>query len=100
MNKKQFARVLSLWRDKVSEEICVCTIIELSGSNTEAAIFIAKFYNEVFSGLIKENAEFSDELSAWKKIERDLREAVRRLDIAELTMPTQDIRDIMRWEED
>ena len=68
MNKKQFNRVKSLYRDKVSTTVCVITIIELSNSHTEAATFISKFYNEMIVDPIKL------ELEAWQEVERRIRQ--------------------------
>ena len=43
MNKKQLARVESLYRDGVSQEVCFSSIMGMSSSHTEAAVFIRKF---------------------------------------------------------
>jgi len=46
MNKKKFARVLSMYRDGVNERVCIESIMDLSSSHTQAAAWIGKFYYE------------------------------------------------------
>ena len=71
MNKKQFNRVTSLYRDGVSSEVCVTTIIEMSQTNTEASIFICKFFNEmIIEPLSREMLEFRVEYEPFKKGEK------------------------------
>jgi len=48
MNKKQFARVTSLYRDGVTPQVCITAIMAMSRSDTEAAIFIDKFYSNIY----------------------------------------------------
>ena len=43
MNKKQMARVVNLYRDGVSLEVCISSIIEMSKTNLDAGISITKF---------------------------------------------------------
>ena len=46
MNKKKFARILSMYRDGVNERACIESIMDMSSSHTQASIWIGKFYYE------------------------------------------------------
>ena len=63
MNKKQFARIKALYKDGVSKVVCITSIIEMSKSHTEAAIFIDRFFEHLLRTL-------SLELRAWQDVER------------------------------
>ena len=72
MNKKQFNRVKSLYRDKVSSEICVSTIISMSNTTTEASIFIEKFYQETQIQKLKDVVgSWKDEAMSWESQAKD-----------------------------
>ena len=73
MNKKQFNRIKSLYRDKVSDQVCITSIIEMSNSNFEAATFITKFYNEMIIIPIMEEYKITKaELFQWQDLEKRL----------------------------
>ena len=52
MNKKKFARVISLYRDGASIRVCVELIIGMSTSDMMASIWIDKFIEKLLTGLI------------------------------------------------
>ena len=54
MNKKKLERVKSLYRDGVSLDVCLSSIIGMSSSDTEASVFIRKFVREMIEGPLKE----------------------------------------------
>ena len=56
MNKRQLTRVTNLYRDGVSPEVCVSSIIEMSRTNTEAGVFICKFFNSTIINPLKQKA--------------------------------------------
>jgi len=62
MNKKKFARILSMYRDKVSYGICVAAIIEMSSSSTQAGVWLEKLHEEIIKPLKQENVELQTEL--------------------------------------
>ena len=75
MNKKQFNRITNLYRDGVSEQVCITSIIEMSKSDFEASTFISRFYNEmILASLCKENEALTLELNQWQKLEKRLKE--------------------------
>jgi len=48
MNKKKFARIQALYRDGVARPICVASILNMSKTTTEAAVWVDKFYAWAF----------------------------------------------------
>ena len=47
MNKKKLDRVKSLYRDGVSMDVCLSSIMGMSTSHTDAAIFIRRFVRDM-----------------------------------------------------
>ena len=75
MNKKQYARVKSLYMDKVSLEVCIIAINEMSKNETESAVFITKFFNEMIINPLKHELETTRlELESWQRIEKEIRQ--------------------------
>ena len=64
MNKRQLSRIISLYRDGVSPEVCTSTIIEMSLTTIEASIFINKFFTQTV-------------LDAFKRENQQLKEIIR-----------------------
>jgi hypothetical protein len=63
MNKKQQARVEALYRDGVSPEVCGSIIIGMSHNDTEASIFIHKFYEKmVIQPLLDDNDKLMEKI--------------------------------------
>jgi hypothetical protein len=54
MNKKKMERVKSLYRDGVSMDVCFSSIMGMSSSDTEAAVFIRKFVREMIEQPLRE----------------------------------------------
>lgn len=54
MNKKKMERVKSLYRDGVSMDVCFSSIMGMSSSDTEAAVFIRKFVREMVEQPLRE----------------------------------------------
>ena len=57
MNKKTMNKVISLFRDGASEEICIALILDLLDTNTssiEKGIAIHTFYESVFDLSVKQ----------------------------------------------
>jgi hypothetical protein len=80
MNKKQFNRITNLYRDGVTDNICITSIIEMSKSDFEASIFISRFYNEmVIDPLEEEIKTLRLELRQWQEIEERLKAGVERI---------------------
>ena len=68
MNKKQMARVQSLYRDGVSTDVCFSSIMGMSNTHTDAAISIRKFVREMIEKPLYE------EISLINKENDDLRD--------------------------
>jgi hypothetical protein len=48
MNKRKLESIVNLYCASVSLEACISAIIDMSRSNTEAGIFVAKFIKRIF----------------------------------------------------
>lgn len=55
MNKKQFQRVVNLYRDGVSARVCVENILGMCPVQTDASIWIDKFYHKIVINSITDN---------------------------------------------
>ena len=57
MNKRQISKIISLYRDGLSPEICISVllgIMEKHSTNMDKAISIHAFYKEVFNLEVKQ----------------------------------------------
>ena len=101
MNKRKLSKIISLYKDGVSPEVCASSIIEMSKSKTEAGIFITKFFKQtMIESLDRENRLLHEELDKWKEAERRLKDAIELSSMSgdPLTGPEMD--DILEGRED
>jgi hypothetical protein len=61
MNKRKFARVLSLYKDGASTETCFASIINMSRTETEAGHWCSRLHLQMVSGMTKELGRISED---------------------------------------
>ena len=72
MNKRQLSRVISLYRDGVSPQVCTSTIIAMSRSSIEASVFIDKFYNSTVLDVFKREIQQLKDVIRGQNYEQSL----------------------------
>ena len=71
MNKKKFKRVLSLYQDGVSFQICCMNILEMSSSKTQSLRWLNELHLKVIEAIVEKSEEYR--LKA-EKLEQELKE--------------------------